>query len=119
VRELEEAIAAHPAVARVADFGLPHKEKGETPAAAVELHSGAWVGELKGLMLQGSCPVEHLTAGASEVSHQAFLKSPRHQLELQGLQTVDLLAFTLFVAPSIPAGWMDSARVGDRTDEVA
>ena len=29
--------AAHPAVARVAAFGLPHKEKGEIPAAAVEL----------------------------------------------------------------------------------
>jgi long-chain acyl-CoA synthetase len=40
VRELEEAIAAHPAVARVAAFGLPHKEKGETPVAAVELHEG-------------------------------------------------------------------------------
>jgi acyl-CoA synthetase (AMP-forming)/AMP-acid ligase II len=45
VRELEEAIAAHPAVARVAAFGLPHKEKGEIPAAAVELHPGAQVGE--------------------------------------------------------------------------
>jgi acyl-CoA synthetase (AMP-forming)/AMP-acid ligase II len=40
VRELEEAIMAHPAVARAAAFGLPHKEKGETPAAAVELHEG-------------------------------------------------------------------------------
>jgi long-chain acyl-CoA synthetase len=40
VRELEEAIAAHPAVARAAAFGLPHKEKGEIPAAAVELHVG-------------------------------------------------------------------------------
>jgi acyl-CoA synthetase (AMP-forming)/AMP-acid ligase II len=41
VRELEEAIAAHPAVARAAAFGLPHKEKGEFPAAAVELHTGS------------------------------------------------------------------------------
>jgi acyl-CoA synthetase (AMP-forming)/AMP-acid ligase II len=40
VRELEEAIAAHPAVARAAAFGLPHKEKGEIPAAAVELRQG-------------------------------------------------------------------------------
>jgi acyl-CoA synthetase (AMP-forming)/AMP-acid ligase II len=40
-RELEEAIAAHPAVARAAAFGLPHKDKGEIPAAAVELRSGA------------------------------------------------------------------------------
>ena len=40
VRELEEAIAAHPAVARAAAFGLPHKEKGEIPAAAVELREG-------------------------------------------------------------------------------
>jgi acyl-CoA synthetase (AMP-forming)/AMP-acid ligase II len=39
-RELEEAILAHPAVAHAAAFGLPHKDKGEFPAAAVELHSG-------------------------------------------------------------------------------
>jgi long-chain acyl-CoA synthetase len=37
VRELEEAMLAHPAVVRAAAFGLPHKEKGEIPAAAVEL----------------------------------------------------------------------------------
>ena len=41
VRELEEAILAHPAVARAAAFGLPHHEKGEIPVAAVELHSGS------------------------------------------------------------------------------
>jgi acyl-CoA synthetase (AMP-forming)/AMP-acid ligase II len=40
VRELEEALASHPAVARAAAFGLPHKEKGEIPAAAVELREG-------------------------------------------------------------------------------
>jgi long-chain acyl-CoA synthetase len=40
-RELEEAILAHPAVARAIAFGLPHKEKGEFPAAAVELQPGA------------------------------------------------------------------------------
>jgi long-chain acyl-CoA synthetase len=45
VRELEEAIAAHPAVARVAAFGLPHKEKGETPVAAVELREGSVASE--------------------------------------------------------------------------
>jgi long-chain acyl-CoA synthetase len=45
VRELEEAIAAHPAVARAAAFGLPHKEKGEIPAAAVELHSTSTASE--------------------------------------------------------------------------
>lgn len=45
VRELEEAIIAHPAVARAAAFGLPHKEKGEIPAAAVELHNGSVVTE--------------------------------------------------------------------------
>lgn len=44
-RELEEAIAAHPAVARAAAFGLPHKEKGEIPVAAVELCSRASVSE--------------------------------------------------------------------------
>jgi acyl-CoA synthetase (AMP-forming)/AMP-acid ligase II len=45
VRELEETIVAHPAVARAAAFGLPHKEKGEFPAAAVELQSGSTVSE--------------------------------------------------------------------------
>jgi acyl-CoA synthetase (AMP-forming)/AMP-acid ligase II len=44
-RELEEAIAAHPAVARAAAFGLPHKEKGEFPAAAVELRTGSEANE--------------------------------------------------------------------------
>ena len=38
VRELEEAILAHPGVARAVAFSLPHKEKGEIPVAAVELH---------------------------------------------------------------------------------
>ena len=41
VRELEEAILSHPAIARAIAFGLPHKEKGEIPAAAVELQPGA------------------------------------------------------------------------------
>ena len=45
VRELEEAVLAHPQVARAAAFGLPHKEKGEIAVAAVELHAGASVGE--------------------------------------------------------------------------
>jgi acyl-CoA synthetase (AMP-forming)/AMP-acid ligase II len=41
VRELEEAILAHPAVARAVAFGLTHREKGEVPVAAVELHAGS------------------------------------------------------------------------------
>ena len=45
VRELEEVITAHPAVARAAAFGLPHKEKGEIPAAVAELHHGSTVSE--------------------------------------------------------------------------
>jgi acyl-CoA synthetase (AMP-forming)/AMP-acid ligase II len=45
VRELEEALAAHPAVARAAAFGLPHKEKGEVPVAAVELRDGSLASE--------------------------------------------------------------------------
>jgi long-chain acyl-CoA synthetase len=45
VRELEEAIAAHPAVARAAAFGLPHPEKGEIPVAAVELKDGLQISE--------------------------------------------------------------------------
>ena len=45
VRELEEAIAAHPAVARAAAFGQPHPDKGEVPVAVVELHPGSNAGE--------------------------------------------------------------------------
>jgi long-chain acyl-CoA synthetase len=44
-RELEEALAANPAVARAAAFGLPHPEKGEIPAAAVELQNGQAITE--------------------------------------------------------------------------
>ena len=45
LRELEEAILAHPAVARAVAFSLAHKEKGEIPVAAVELHPGSSAGE--------------------------------------------------------------------------
>jgi acyl-CoA synthetase (AMP-forming)/AMP-acid ligase II len=45
VRELEEAVEAHPAVARAVAFGLPHKEKGEIPVAAVELHDRSQASE--------------------------------------------------------------------------
>ncbi len=45
VRELEEAMLAHPGVARAVGFGLPHKEKGEVPVAAVELQPGAGTNE--------------------------------------------------------------------------
>jgi long-chain acyl-CoA synthetase len=45
VRELEEAVHAHPAVARAVAFGLPHKEKSEVPVAAVELHAGSVASE--------------------------------------------------------------------------
>jgi len=45
VRELEEAVLAHPAVSRAVAFGLPHAEKGEIPAAAVELHLGSQASE--------------------------------------------------------------------------
>jgi acyl-CoA synthetase (AMP-forming)/AMP-acid ligase II len=45
VRELEEAMLEHPAVARAAAFGLPHSDKGEIPAVAVELHASAVASE--------------------------------------------------------------------------
>jgi acyl-CoA synthetase (AMP-forming)/AMP-acid ligase II len=45
VRELEEAIAAHPAVARATAFGLPHAEKGEIPVAVIELRDGSQASE--------------------------------------------------------------------------
>jgi len=41
VRELEEAVLSHPSVAHAIAFGLCHEEKGEIPAAAVELRPGA------------------------------------------------------------------------------
>ena len=45
VRELEEALMAHTAVERAVAFGMPHREKGEIPVAAVELRAGNDVGE--------------------------------------------------------------------------
>jgi len=45
VRELEEVVQAHPAGARAVAFGLPHKEKGEIPVAAVELRDGSQASE--------------------------------------------------------------------------
>jgi acyl-CoA synthetase (AMP-forming)/AMP-acid ligase II len=45
VRELEETMMAHPAVARAVAFGLPHEEKGEIPVAAVELEDGSSASE--------------------------------------------------------------------------
>jgi acyl-CoA synthetase (AMP-forming)/AMP-acid ligase II len=45
LRELDEALQAHPAVERAVAFGLPHKEKGEIPAAAVEMRVGSEVSE--------------------------------------------------------------------------
>ena len=45
VRELEEAVLAHPAVARAVAFGVPHGEKGEIPVAAVELHAASQASE--------------------------------------------------------------------------
>jgi acyl-CoA synthetase (AMP-forming)/AMP-acid ligase II len=38
-RELEEAMASHPAVARAAAFGVPHDEKGEVPVGVIELRT--------------------------------------------------------------------------------
>ncbi len=45
VLELEEALLAHPAVARAVAFGQPHKEKGAIPVAAVELRQGSLASE--------------------------------------------------------------------------
>jgi len=45
VRELEEALQAHLDVASAVAFGLPHKEKGEIPVAAVELCAGSLTSE--------------------------------------------------------------------------
>jgi acyl-CoA synthetase (AMP-forming)/AMP-acid ligase II len=45
VRELEEAVQAHPEVIHAVAFGLPHKEKGEIPVAAVELRPDSLTSE--------------------------------------------------------------------------
>jgi long-chain acyl-CoA synthetase len=63
VRELEEALLAHPSVARAVAFGLAHNEKGEIPVAAVELHEDA------------SASDSDLVAWCR--SHLASYKSPR------------------------------------------
>jgi acyl-CoA synthetase (AMP-forming)/AMP-acid ligase II len=47
VRELEEALQTHPAVLRAVAFGLPHKEKGEIPVAAVEVKQNSAAGEME------------------------------------------------------------------------
>jgi long-chain acyl-CoA synthetase len=39
--DIEDVMAAHPAVARAAALGMPHPEKGEIPVGVVELHAGA------------------------------------------------------------------------------
>jgi acyl-CoA synthetase (AMP-forming)/AMP-acid ligase II len=64
VRELEEVVQAHPAVARAVAFGLPHQEKGEIPVAAVQLHNGLTASESE---LLGWCR-----------RSLAAYKSPRH-----------------------------------------
>ena len=44
-REVDDALAAHPAVAQAVAFALPHPKLGEEVAAVVVLHEGAEVGE--------------------------------------------------------------------------
>jgi len=46
VRELEETLLTHAAVARAVAFGLPHPQKGEVPVAVVEINSDAVEAEL-------------------------------------------------------------------------
>ncbi|MHB9026166.1 MAG: AMP-binding protein [Armatimonadota bacterium] len=44
-REVDEALLAHPAVAQAVAFALPHRQLGETVAAAVVLREGAVISE--------------------------------------------------------------------------
>jgi long-chain acyl-CoA synthetase len=43
--DVEDVVAAHPAVARAAVLGMAHAEKGEIPVGVVELHADADAGE--------------------------------------------------------------------------
>ena len=90
--EVEEAMAAHPAVAEVAVLGLPDPAKGELPVAAVRLEAGA------------SATPEELVAFGKE--HLSDYKWPRQvvlvdELPRTGSQKVqkrELLA--LFTSPA-------------------
>jgi len=44
-REIEDAIAEHPGIARVVVVGVPHREKGEVPIGIVELLDGLQLAE--------------------------------------------------------------------------
>jgi long-chain acyl-CoA synthetase len=73
--DVEDVMAAHPAVARAAVLGMPHPEKGEIPVAVVELRVGADVhdGELvewsRARLAAYKCPrcIHVLPAGAMPV----------------------------------------------------
>ena len=47
LREVDEALAGHPAMAEAAMFAVPHETLGEDVAAAVVLGSGAAASELE------------------------------------------------------------------------
>ena len=68
--EVENALAAHPAIAELAVIGVPHERWGETPAAVVVLRPGA------------SLTVEELREWASDRLARYKLPTVLHQVEV-------------------------------------
>jgi acyl-CoA synthetase (AMP-forming)/AMP-acid ligase II len=92
--DVEDAITAHPAVARAAVLGMPHPEKGEIPVGVVELRADAAVSEdelvawSRARLAAYKCPrrIHVLPAGTmpAGVTQKVLKDALRAQLARQG-----------------------------------